>query len=63
LAAHGKGSIAISHTSSGGPHLLHHRIDPAEASMVHYLFEDGYLLAGPSQALLDAHAPAAGLGR
>jgi hypothetical protein len=52
LAAHGKGSIAITHTSSGGK--TFYTIASTQPKLeVHYLFEDGYLLAGPSQALLE----------
>jgi hypothetical protein len=52
LAAHGKGSIAISHTTSGG-HTFYTIASTEPKLEVHYLFEDGYLLAGPSQALLE----------
>jgi len=52
LAAHGKGSIAITHTSSGSR--TFYTIGSTQPKLeVHYLFEDGYLLAGPSQALLE----------
>ncbi len=52
LAAHGKGSIAITHTTSGSR--TFYTIQSTEPKLdVHYLFEDGYLLAGPSQALLE----------
>jgi len=52
LAAHGKGGIAISHVSSGG-HTFYTIGSTQPKLEVHYLFEDGYLLAGPSQALLE----------
>src|SRR5262249_5122017 len=52
LAAHGKGSLAITSASSGGR--TFYTIQSAAPKVeVHYLFEDGYLLAGPSQALLE----------
>jgi ferric-dicitrate binding protein FerR (iron transport regulator) len=51
LVAHGKGGIAITQTSSGSR--TFYTIQSAAPKLeVHYLFEDGYLLAGPSQALL-----------
>ncbi|MFY9822295.1 MAG: FecR domain-containing protein [Thermoanaerobaculia bacterium] len=52
LAAQGKGSLALTQTSSGGR--TFYTIQSAAPKLeVHYLFEDGYLLAGPSQALLE----------
>lgn len=52
LTAQGKGSLAISRTSSGG-HTFYTIASAQPKVEVHYLFEDGYLLAGPSQALLE----------
>jgi hypothetical protein len=52
LVAHGKGGIAITQTTSGSR--TFYTIGSTQPKLeVHYLFEDGYLLAGPSQALLE----------
>ncbi|HEX4964233.1 MAG TPA: FecR domain-containing protein [Thermoanaerobaculia bacterium] len=52
LHAHGKTGITISHTTSGSR--TFYALQSADPKLeVHYLFEDGYLVAGPSQALLE----------
>jgi hypothetical protein len=52
LVAQGKGSLALTQTTSGSR--TFYTIQSAAPKLeVHYLFEDGYLLAGPSQALLE----------
>ncbi|HEX3556981.1 MAG TPA: FecR domain-containing protein [Thermoanaerobaculia bacterium] len=52
LRAHGKGGLQITHEAAGGR--TYYTIQSAEPKAeIHYLFEDGYLLAGPSRALLE----------
>ncbi|MBW8873773.1 MAG: FecR domain-containing protein [Acidobacteria bacterium] len=52
LRAHGKGGLQITHESAGGR--TYYTIQSTEPKVeIHYLFEDGYLLAGPSRALLE----------
>jgi ferric-dicitrate binding protein FerR (iron transport regulator) len=52
LVAQGKGGIAITQTTSGS-RTFYTIQSTAPKLEVHYLFQDGYLLAGPSQALLE----------
>ena len=52
LRAHGKGGLQITHEAAGGR--TYYTIQSTQPKVeIHYLFEDGYLLAGPSRALLE----------
>ena len=52
LLAHGKPGVQITSETAGGR--TYYAIVPGDGKpSIHYLFEDGYLVAGPSRALLE----------
>jgi ferric-dicitrate binding protein FerR (iron transport regulator) len=52
LRAHGKPGVQLTSEQAGGR--TYYAIVPADGKpSIHYLFEDGYLIAGPSRALIE----------